>query len=94
MTLPVAPGFIVFQGRLFGTAHLISIAPPRADGGKHIIEARVTGGVAYAEEYDNPEEAHKRFVELATELLDDARKLGGEAAAPRLAQVTPLPSGE
>ena len=94
MTVLVAPGFIVFQGRLFGTAHLISIAPPRADGGKHIIEARVTGGVAYSEEFDSPDEAQKRFVALATELLDDARSLGGEAPAPRLAQVTPLPSGD
>ena len=94
MTLLVAAGFILFQGRLFGTSHLISVAPPRADGGKHIIEARVTGGVAYSEEYDSPEEAQKRFVELANELLEDARALGGEAPAPRLAQVTPLPSAD
>ena len=94
MTVFVAPGFIVFQGRLFGTAHLISIAPPRADGGKHIIEARVTGGVAYTEEYDSPEEATTRFVALATELLDDPSVVGGQAPAPRLAQVTPLPSAD
>ena len=88
----MAPGFILFQGRLFGTTHLISIAPPRADGGKHIVEARVTGGVAYAEEYDSPDEANSRFAALATELLEDASAVTGQAPAPRLAQVTPLPS--
>src|SRR5688500_3934391 len=41
--LGVPSGFILFQGRLLGTAHVITVAPPRADGGKHIIEARVTG---------------------------------------------------
>ena len=40
----MAASFILFQGRLLGTAHLMTLAPPRPDGGKHIIEARAEGG--------------------------------------------------
>ena len=31
-----APPFILFMDRLLGTAHLMTLAPPRVDGGKHI----------------------------------------------------------
>lgn len=71
MTPPVAPAFILFQGRLLGTAHVVSLAPPRPDGGKHIIEARVTGGSSYTEEFDDADEAAGRYLSLASELLDD-----------------------
>jgi hypothetical protein len=92
---PIVPtGFIAFADRLLGTAHVITIAPPRADGGKHIIETRVTGGVAYIEEYEDPEEAARRYREIATSLLDDPSPVTGHKAAPRLAQVTPLPSAD
>jgi hypothetical protein len=84
----VAHGFVLFSGRLLGTAHVITMAPPRPDGGKHIIEARVTGGVTYAEEYEDPDEAAGRYLSLASELLGDPSIASGV----RLAPVTPLPS--
>ena len=87
-------GFIVFNDRLLGTAHVITVAPPRADGGKHMIEARVTGGVSYLEEYEDPDEATRRYHEIATSLLDDPSPVTGHKAAPRLAQVTQLPSAD
>jgi hypothetical protein len=89
----MAGGFLVFQGRIFGVAHVINIAPPRADGGKHIIEARVTGGVAYTEEFEDPAEAARRWAQLAETLLDDPSLLTGGPER-RLAQVTPLPSAD
>ncbi len=92
----MVPSFILFQGRLLGTAHLMTLAPPRADSGKQIIEARCEGGLAYVEEYDDPDEAAGRYLELASLLLGDP----GIAAGVRkvdfdddheLAEVTPLP---
>ena len=99
MTWLVAPGFILFQGRLFGTAHVISIAAPRADGGKYIIEARVTGGVAYSEEYLDHEEAAARYLALAALLLDDPSiavlPQAEEPAEPQVeARVIPLASSD
>lgn len=67
----MAPSFVLFQGRLLGTAHVVTLAPPRPDGGKHVIEARVVGGVSYVEEYDDPDEAAGRYLSLASELLGD-----------------------
>jgi hypothetical protein len=66
-----APSFILFQGRILNTARLITLAPPRPDNGKHIIEARAEGGVSYTEEYEDPEEAAGRYLQLAATLLDD-----------------------
>ena len=83
----------MFQGRMLGTAHIVTIAPPRADGGKHIIEARVTGSVTYTEEYEEIEQANARWVSLAHELLEDASLLAGRSER-HLAQVTPLPSSD
>ena len=99
MTSSVAPGFIMFQGRLFGTTHLISIAPPKADGGKHIIEARVTGGVSYSEEYESPEEAAARYLAIAALLLDDPSitdlpEMPEPVEAPVVARVIPLASSD
>lgn len=94
----MAPSFILFTGRLLGTAHVITLAPPRPDGGKHIIEARVVGGVTYTEEYGDADEAAGRYLALAAELLDDPGiakgiRQPGEARRPdHLAQVTPLPT--
>ena len=61
----------MFQGRILNTARLITLAPPRPDAGKHVIEARAEGGVAYTEEYEDPEEAAGRYLQLAATLLDD-----------------------
>ena len=88
-------GFILFQGRLLGTAHVITVAPPRADGGKHIIEARVTGGVSYIEEYEDPDEAAGRYLAIAANLLDDP-SIGADVrpSTPVVAQVIPLASAD
>lgn len=67
-----APSFILFQGRILNTARLVTLAPPRPDSGKHIIEARADGGVTYTEEFDDPEEAAGRYLHLAAVLLGDA----------------------
>ena len=67
----VAPGFILFQGRLLGTAHIITLAPPRADGGKHIIEARVTGGVVVHRGVRGPRRGRRPLPRAGGELLDD-----------------------
>lgn len=67
-----APSFILFQGRILNTQHLITLVPPRPDGGKHVIEARVVGGVSFLEEYEGDEEAAGRYLELAATLLGDA----------------------
>ena len=89
----VQSGFILFQGRLLGTAHIITLAPPRADGGKHIIEARVTGGVFYVEEFEDPDEAAGRYLSLCADLLDDPSIAGGvRRPASRLVEVSQLPS--
>lgn len=95
----MSPGFILFQGRLLGTAHLITLNPPRPDGGKHVIEARLDGGLHYTEEYEDADEAAGRYLALASELLDDPTIAAGirlaapeeHAAGEHLAQVTPLP---
>lgn len=98
MRSAVAPSFILFTGRLLGTAHVITLAPPRPDGGKHIIEARVVGGATYTEEYGDADEAARRYLALATELLGDAAiakgvRHPGEPHRPEhLAEVTPLPT--
>ena len=67
----MAASFILFQGRLLGTAHLVTLAPPRPDAGKHIIEAKVVGGLTYTEEYEDPDEAAGRYLAIASDLLDD-----------------------
>jgi hypothetical protein len=84
-----APSFVLFQGRLLGTAHIITLAPPRADGGKHIIEARVTGGVSYIEAYHDPDEAAGRYLALASSLLGDPAIAAGVQATPLEAQPEP-----
>ena len=66
-----APDFILFQGRILNTGRLVTLAPPRPDNGKHIIEARAEGGVTYVEEYEDGEEAAGRYLQLAAALLDD-----------------------
>lgn len=63
--------FILFQGRIVNTAHLQSLVPPRPDGGKHIIEARMVGGVSFLEEYEDDEVAAGRYMDLAAALLGD-----------------------
>jgi len=85
----VVSGFILFQERLLNAAHIITVAPPRPDGGKHIIEARVVGGVAYVEEYEDDDEAAGRYLSLASQLLGDPSIAAG-VQAPALAQVTEL----
>ena len=88
--------FILFQERLLNTAHIVTIAPPRPDGGKHVIEARVTGGSSYVEELEDPDEAAGRYLAIAAQLLDDPsiaegiRSAAAPVAAPRLAPVSPL----
>jgi hypothetical protein len=72
-----APAFILFQGRILNTAHLISLVPPRPEAGKHIIEARAVGGVSFYEEYESDEEAAGRYLDLAAKLLDDPRIKAG-----------------
>jgi hypothetical protein len=63
--------FILFQGRIVNTAHLASLIPPRPDGGKFIIEARMVGNVAFLEEYEDDEVAAGRYLDLASQLLGD-----------------------
>jgi hypothetical protein len=63
--------FILFQGRIVNTAHLSSLIPPRPDGGKYIIEARMVGNVAFLEEYEDDEVAAGRYLDLASQLLGD-----------------------
>jgi hypothetical protein len=82
----VASAFILFQGRLLGTAHLVTLAPPRPDGGKHIIEAKVVGGLTYTEEYEDPDEAAGRYLAIASDLLDDPTIAKG-VKKPRLTSV-------
>ena len=67
----MAAQFILFQGRIVNTAHLQSLIPPRPDGGKHIIEARMVGNVSFMEEYEDDEVAAGRYLDLATALLGD-----------------------
>jgi hypothetical protein len=98
-----APPFILFMDRLLGTAHLMTLAPPRVDGGKHILEARLVGGLAYVEEYADPDEAAGRYLELASSLLGDpgiaagVRKVDDVVGAPQpepeagVAPVAPMP---
>ena len=71
MSLMTAPDFILFQGRILNTQRLITLAPPRPDNGKHMIEARAEGGVSYFEEFEGEEEAAGRYLQLAAALLDD-----------------------
>ena len=63
--------FILFQGRIVNTAHLQSLIPPRPDGGKYILEARMVGGVSFMEEYEDDEVAAGRYLDLAAQLLGD-----------------------
>jgi hypothetical protein len=63
--------FILFQGRIVNTAHLASLIPPRPDGGKYVIEARMLGNVAFMEEYEDDEVAAGRYLDLASQLLGD-----------------------
>jgi hypothetical protein len=91
-----APAFVLFQGRLLGTAHLVTLAPPRVDGGKHVIEARIVGGLMYAEEYGDADEAAGRYLELASALVGDPGIAAGvrhpsDSGPEHLADVTPLP---
>ena len=63
--------FILFQGRILNTTHLVSLIPPRPDGGKYIIEARMVGAVAFTEEYESEGVAAGRYLDLAAALLGD-----------------------
>jgi len=69
--------FILFQGRIVNTAHLASLIPPRPDGGKYIIEARMLGNVAFMEEYEDDEVAAGRYLDLASQLLGDVSVASG-----------------
>jgi hypothetical protein len=69
--------FILFQGRILNTMHLVSLVPPRPDGGKYIIEARAVGNVSFYEEYESEETAAGRYLDLAASLLGDASINGG-----------------
>ncbi len=93
----MSAAFFLFQDRLLGVAHVITLAPPRPDGGKHIIEARVVGGVSYVEAYEDPDDAAGRYLALASQLLGDPNIARGikryepeEADESHLAEVTPL----
>lgn len=72
-----APSFILFQGRMIGTAHIITVIPPRPEGGRQIIEARLVGGLAFVEEYEDSEEADGRYLALAATLIGDAAIANG-----------------
>ena len=85
-----APGFILFQGRVLNTARLITLAPPRPDNGKHVIEARAEGGVSYFEEFEDPEEAAGRYLQLAAALLGDAGIAAGVQSSVRRGDGTPF----
>jgi hypothetical protein len=98
--------FILFQGRIVNTAHMVSLIPPRPDGGKHILEARMVGNVSFYEEYEDDEVAAGRYLDLAAALLgnleiatdvrrDDGLNAGesGEAAPPAEAAVV-VPAGD
>lgn len=67
----MSANFILFQGRILNTAHMVSLIPPRPDGGKYMIEARMVGNVAFLEEYEGEEEAAGRYLDLAAALLGD-----------------------
>ena len=69
--------FILFQGRIVNTAHLASLIPPRPDGGKFVIEARMVGNVAFLEEYEDDEVAAGRYLDLASQLLGDLQVASG-----------------
>jgi hypothetical protein len=63
--------FILFQGRILNAMHMVSLIPPRPDGGKHVIEARMVGNVSFFEEYESEETAAGRYLDLAAVLLGD-----------------------
>jgi hypothetical protein len=63
--------FILFQGRILNTMHMVSLIPPRPDAGKHMIEARMVGNVSFYEEYETEETAAGRYLDLAAVLLAD-----------------------
>lgn len=69
--MPANTLFILFQGRILNTAHMVSLVPPRPDGGKQIIEARMVGNVSFFEEYGDDETAAGRYLDLAATLLGD-----------------------
>jgi hypothetical protein len=71
MVRVMAAPFILFQGRILNTAHLVSLVPPRIDNGKHVIEARMVGNVTFVEEYEDDEVAAGRYLDLAAALLAD-----------------------
>jgi len=85
-----APDFILFQGRILNTARLITLAPPRPDNGKHMIEARAEGGVSYFEEFEGEEEAAGRYLQLAAMLLGDSQIAAGVRSVPRQGDGTPF----
>jgi hypothetical protein len=72
-----APSFILFQGRMIGTAHIITVIPPRPEGGRQIIEARLVGGLSFVEEYEVSEEADGRYLALAALLIGDSAIANG-----------------
>jgi hypothetical protein len=69
--------FMLFQGRILNAMHMVSLVPPRPDGGKHVIEARMVGNVSFFEEYEDEETAAGRYLDLAANLLGDASINGG-----------------
>jgi hypothetical protein len=64
--------FLLFQGRILNASHMVSLVPPRPDGGKYVIEARMVGNVSFFEEYESDEVAAGRYLDLAATLLGDA----------------------
>lgn len=93
--------FILFQGRIVNTAHLQSLIPPRPDGGKHIIEARMVGNVSFTEEYEDDEAAAGRYLDLASALLGDLDLTSGvrrpdhiAAPEPAVVQEPVVPVGD
>jgi hypothetical protein len=87
--------FILFQGRILNTAHMVSLVPPRPDGGKYVIEARMVGNVAFVEEYEDDEDAAGRYLDLASNLLGDARLSDGVRRDDTIAAPEPVvPAGD
>lgn len=86
----MAAQFILFQGRIVNTAHLQSLIPPRPDGGKYIIEARMEGNVTFLEEYEDDEVAAGRYMDLAAALLGDPSLSSGVRRPDTIAAPEPL----
>ena len=71
---------LLVKGRILNTMHLVSLVPPRPDGGKYIIEARAVGNVSFYEEYRERRRPPVRYLDLAAPLLGDQRSTAASAA--------------